>query len=355
MKKDILVVEDNRTIRETIIEFLTMAGYQVRAGCNGKEGIEKVHEQIPDLIVSDIMMPVLDGLGMLSILRNDPKTTDIPFIFLTGKDERHFFRSAMDSGADDYITKPFTGDELLRAIEIRFRRSAILKKNLRADIDSLTELMATYDVTKGSMEQLQEDHEKRTYHKKEMVYKEGRQPQFLFYIIEGKVRTYKTHEDGKQLVMNLYTAGDFLGYNAILEETAYRTTAEALEQTELALIPKKDFWNLLNKNAEVQMKVIKMLAKNVTEKEQRLLSIAYNTLRKKVAHTLISLKHKYHTNPMEPFCIELNREDLAAIAGTATASIIRTLTELKNDGILEIDDKDSKIRIIDAEKLEKLL
>ena len=119
--KTILVVEDTDDIREAIAEMLELAKYNVLISKNGKEGIEMAKAHVPDLIVSDIMMPQVDGLGMLHMLRRDPKTEHIPVIFLTSKSERNDLRNAMDSGADDFITKPFNNDELLKAIENRLR------------------------------------------------------------------------------------------------------------------------------------------------------------------------------------------------------------------------------------------
>lgn len=352
--KTVLVVEDNEVIREDVAEILSLANFKVISAINGKDGIEKTFEFMPDLVISDIAMPVMDGLGMLHVLRKDPKTEDIPFIFLTSKSDRNDFRNGMDSGADDYITKPFNGDELLKAVENRFKRVEIMMKKLSPGIKGFSELMAaTEENNKKSLETLPKDHDTNAYQKKQVIYKEGHTPHYLYFVQKGKVRTFKTHEDGKQLVMDLFNQGDFLGYISLLEETAYKETAEAMEDTELTLIPKREFEDLLHKNPSVQQKLIKMLAKNISENEKHLLGIAYNTLRKKVAHALTSLEKKYHTNKNEHFYIDLSRDDLAALAGTATESFIRTLTEFKNEKLVDI--KDNKIEIINDKKLEMLL
>ncbi len=350
--KNILVVEDTADIRESVAEILSLGNYNVEMAADGKEGLDKIHLRMPDLVISDIMMPVLDGIGMLRILRKDPKTEGIPFIFLTSQGDRNNFRAAMDTGADDYITKPFSGDELLKAVENRFRRIAIMQKSLTPDMLGLSELIEAHE---GSLEQLPADHDTNSYQKKQVIYKEGHQPHFLYYIQQGKVRTYKTHEDGKQLVTQLYNEGDFLGYIALLEETAYHETAEAMEDTELTQIPRKDFETLLHKNPDVQEKVIKMLAKNIAEYEHHLLGIAYDTLRKKVANAFMYLQAKYHTDKSTPFVIDMARGDLAAIAGTATESLIRTLGEFKTEKLIKINPRDNKITILDAARIAKLL
>lgn len=122
--KTILVIDDNTDIRENTAEILTLAGYQTFTAENGKRGVEVAAREKPDLIVCDIMMPELDGYGVLHLLKNRPETEQIPFIFLTAKTERGDFRKGMEMGADDYITKPFDDIELLKAIEIRLKRWA---------------------------------------------------------------------------------------------------------------------------------------------------------------------------------------------------------------------------------------
>jgi CRP-like cAMP-binding protein len=298
------------------------------------------------------MMPGMDGYGVLHVLHKDPETQNIPFIFLTSKSERSDFRSAMEMGADDYITKPFAGNELLNAIESRFRKVEIMKKQLSPDLSGLSELMSTLD-NKKTLEDLKNESNTNTYKKKQIIYKEGLHPHYLYYILSGKVKTYKTHEDGKDLVMDLYNEGDFFGYISLLEGTSHKENAETIEETELVLIPKKDFEELINSNPATAQKFIGLLAKNLADKEKQLLGIAYNTLRKKVAEALVSLSKKYHTNKKEPYLIDISRDDLATIAGTATESLIRTLSDFKSENLIDI--RSGKVVITDDKKLENLI
>jgi CRP/FNR family transcriptional regulator, cyclic AMP receptor protein len=133
----------------------------------------------------------------------------------------------------------------------------------------------------------------------------------------------------------------------------YKDTAEALEETELAVIPKEEFDDLLNKNAEVARKFIQLLAQNVSAKENQLLGLAYNSLRKKVAEALVQLQKKYQKTADEKFTIDISRENLATIAGTATESLIRTLSDFRSEKLIDI--KDGGITIINQKKLENLL
>jgi CRP/FNR family cyclic AMP-dependent transcriptional regulator len=137
-----------------------------------------------------------------------------------------------------------------------------------------------------------------------------------------------------------------------LEETVYKDTAEALEETELAVIPKEEFEELLNKNPEVTKKFIQLLAKHITENENHLLGLAYNSLRKKVAEALIMLQKKYKNN-QDDFSINISRENLAHIAGTATESLIRTLGDFRHEKLIEING--IGIKIVNYTNLENMI
>ncbi|MBD2313596.1 response regulator [Desertifilum sp. FACHB-1129] len=123
-KLKILVIEDEELVRENLLEILEVNKFEAIAAINGQEGLQKAQENLPDLIICDIMMPDLDGYTVLTELQKDPLTEMIPFIFLTAKTERDDQRLAMELGADDYITKPCTVTELLSAIAIRLKKHA---------------------------------------------------------------------------------------------------------------------------------------------------------------------------------------------------------------------------------------
>lgn len=120
--KTILVIEDIKGMRENITEILHLAPYKVVQAANGKEGVELARKTHPDLVLCDIMMPELDGYGVLHILGNDPNLSNIPFLFLTAKIEPSDFRLGMNMGADDYLTKPFDDLSLLTAVELRLKK-----------------------------------------------------------------------------------------------------------------------------------------------------------------------------------------------------------------------------------------
>ncbi|MBK8090386.1 MAG: response regulator [Chitinophagaceae bacterium] len=348
--KKILLIEDNDEIRENTAEILELANYKVVTAANGKLGIETALAEVPDLIVCDIMMPVLDGYGVLHALHKNDSVKNIPFIFLTAKTERGDLRKGMELGADDYITKPFSGTELLNAIEGRLKKADLIKEEF-SGLDGVNKLLAAAG-SKDILESLTTDRDVNKYRKKQTVYNEGNRAARLFFIVKGKVKTFKSNDDGKELVVGLYTEGDFLGYVALLEGSSYKETAEAMEDSELAIIPKADFDELMNINPQVAQKFIQLLAKNVADKEEHLLGLAYNSLRKKVADALMSLQRKYKTGDGH-FSINISRENLASIAGTATESLIRTLGDFRTEKLIDI--KEGNIIILNEKKLENLL
>jgi CheY-like chemotaxis protein/CRP-like cAMP-binding protein len=350
--KTILLIEDNDEIRENTAEILELAMYNVFTASNGKEGIEKAIDVKPDLIICDIMMPVLDGYGVLHTLQKNEEIKNTPFIFLTAKTERTDFRKGMELGADDYITKPFDGTELLNAVDSRLRKVELLKKSFSSDMDGVHQLIM--ESTGGDvMKSMVENRSINSYHKKQIIYKEGNHPTQLYYVLSGKIKTVKSNDDGKELVTDLYSVGDFLGHVALLQGGVYRETAEAIDDAEVAIIPKKEFEDLLSSSREVAQKFIGLLAKNIADKEKQLLSLAYNSLRKKVADALVVLKKKYHNGKGDNFSIDISRENLANIAGTATESLIRTLSDFKSEKLIDI--RDGQIVIINDKKLEGMI
>jgi len=349
--KKVLLIEDNADIRENMAEILELASYEVHTAPDGKQGVALAIAKKPDIIICDIMMPVLDGYGVIHMLQKNPDTQNIPFIFLTAKAERTEIRKGMELGADDYITKPFNGTELLNAIESRLRKAELIRLNITPDLQGLNTIISTAG-GKDILKDLADSGNLNQYRKKQTVYTEGHHALRLFYIESGKIKTYKTNDDGKELVTGLYNQGDFFGYVALLEGTAYKETAETMEDSEVAAVPKDDFMHLINSNRDVMQKFVQLLAKNVADKEKQLLGIAYNSLRKKVADALMMLYTKYKGSN-ENYMIDLSRENLATIAGTAKESLIRTLSDFKDEKLIDI--KSGDILILDEKKLRNMV
>lgn len=346
MEKRILIIEDNSELRENLAETLELAGYEVTTAENGQVGVQLAQQQPPDLIICDVMMPKLDGYGVLNILSKKAATADIPFIFLTAKTEKADWRRGMNLGADDYITKPFFKDELLNVINSRLEKSQRLKKKFTPTADGWNAFIRE---AKGfdALRDLSADQRTRTYKKKEYLFLEGDAPRYLYLVKSGQVKLVKTNNYGKEYIIDTCGNGSFIGYTALIGDNDYSFTAVALETTEVSLIPKKDFIDLLYADRDVAVQLIKTLTHNVVEKEDQLLQLAYSSVRKRVANALLQIADKQTDNT-----IHVLRDDLAGMVGTARESVIRLLTEFKQDGGIEIVN--GKITILNRNYLSSL-
>lgn len=344
--KKILIIEDNYEVRDNLEEILELADYQVVTAENGKIGVEKALEEKPDLILCDVMMPVLDGFGVLKILEQKPATVDIPFIFLTAKGEKSDFRKGMNLGADDYITKPFTHTELMEAIEMRLKKSERLKQGFDRTAQGLNAFM---DEARGlkELEKLSDKSIHKTFRKKDFLYQEGSIPKYLYFLISGKIKISRTNDMGKEFISQIHQAGDFIGYTALLSDKKYDENAVVMEDAEISLIPKSDFFLLLHNDKNLAIRFIRILANNAEDKEAQLLSLAYNSIRKRVAEALIKLHDLKSKEDQKS--ITILRDDLAALVGTAKESVIRTLTDFKKEGLIEINQ--GKITILKKDTL----
>src|SRR5687767_10949162 len=137
--KRILVIEDDPAVRGLIVDTIRLKGWQPLEASDGEVGLRTAEEELPDLILCDIQMPKMDGYGVLHRLRENKTTAALPFIFLSGLGEKPKVRKGMESGADDYIVKPFTVQELVGAIEARFQKQAAFKETAELRLNELRE------------------------------------------------------------------------------------------------------------------------------------------------------------------------------------------------------------------------
>lgn len=346
----ILVIDDHDDIRDNIAEILTLAGYDVSTAPNGKRGVEAALHDHPELVVCDIMMPELDGYGVLHLLRKNEATKDIPFIFLTAKTERVDFRKGMEMGADDYITKPFEDIELLNAIEIRLKKYDILQCKYPEGDKGASAMISDLSAS-GTLRMDPATAETQDLTKKMFLYQEGKRPKALYLLRSGKIKAFRINEDGKEYITNLYVPGDYIGYLPLLDNKSYEDTAVVLEDAEVAVFPKDEFLEALYGDVQVATKFIRLIADNVKDKEERLLSLAYGSLRKRVAKGLLDIHGKFTQAGND--ALSISREDIAQYVGTATESLIRTLSDFRGEKLIDI--KDGKIRITDLSRLQNLL
>jgi CRP-like cAMP-binding protein/FixJ family two-component response regulator len=351
MSHKIMVIEDNVEMCENIASILTLGRYQVYTANNGKLGIEMVQQNQPDLILCDIMMPDLDGYGVLHILSKDPATANIPFVFLTAKTEQRDFRVGMNLGADDYITKPFDGLELLNVIELRLKKNDLIKTTFQ---NNITDIDDFFSKTKQlpDFQKLSDHRRSKTYKKKEFVFVEGEQPNYAYFIAKGEVKTYKSNNDGKELITGLHGPGEFIGFVSLLENKPNNESAIALKESQIYMIPQQDFLTLIYTNKEIARKFISMLSSNLYEAENMLLELAYQSVRQRVATVLIKLDGHDEPAQKDQSVISVARKDLSSMVGTATESLNRTLADFKDEGLIEIHDRG--IKIVQRSKLERV-
>lgn len=346
--KKILLIEDNTEIRENTAEILELAGYTVVTAPNGKIGVDLAAKELPDMIICDIMMPELDGYGVLHILSRKPATAAIPFIFLTAKTEKADIRKGMTLGADDYLTKPFDDTELLNAVEARFKKRDMQEKHYASTADGLDHFLDDARQVLN-LRDLARDKKVKSYKKKAVLYSEGDTPLYVYFVKSGNIKGFKAHPDGKELITALYGPNDFIGFEAILENTTYTESAVAMQDAEIVMIPRHDFLILVQSHADISTTFIRMLCKKVAEREKQLVTLAYNSVRQRTAEALI----KSGAMKDGSAAFSISREDLAKMVGTAAESVIRVLADFKEEGIIETEG--GKIRILSPEKLEKVV
>lgn len=350
MSAKILIIEDSEDIRENTCELLELAGYETFAAENGLSGLELARSSKPDLILSDIMMPELDGYGVLRAIENIPELSGTPFVFLTAKAERSDFRNGMDLGADDYLTKPFTGDELLRVIGGRLKKGRIRKSD-QANVD----LSKAFNGTITSFEDLPLQSLNKTvksFRTKDMIYMEGDTATHLYFMISGKVKTYKTNEWGKDYITQIVNPNEFFGHLALFNEGPHKQSAMAMESSEIAMIPRHSFLDLMASNRELAIKFIRLLSDHMEESEEKLLRLAYNSARKRVAEALLFIYRQYNDKDATGFSFPVNRENLSAIAGISPESVSRNLTDFREEKLISTED--GNIRILNFAGLTKL-
>jgi len=351
-KKKILIIEDDTILRENTAETLELANYEAITAVNGREGIAKVRSEKPDLILCDIIMPELDGYSVIQILSADPATSGIPFIFLSAKSEKEDVRKGMALGADDYLTKPLDESDMLSAIEGLLKRIVLLKRPVISTSEDLGEYMDHISEL-SAIKELYKDRNPRQLKRKEIIFKEGDEAHYLYFVCKGKLKMYKTHPDGKEYTTELLDVGDFFGFLAIMENRTYTENAEAIEDSVICRIPREDFDQLVRKDRDVAHAFIKLITRELYEKEKKMLSLAYDTVRKRTADALLELLTKFGKEGSgKNFVMNVPRSDIASMVGTAVESVIRTLSDFKEEKLIKITGK--AIEILDEDGLKNI-
>jgi len=340
MKKKILLIEDDAIVRENTAEILRLANYQVQTAENGKVGIEMASLQRPDLIICDILMPVLDGFGVLQIVLRNEELKRIPFIFMSAKTDHSDLRKGMDLGASDYITKPFEESELLSAVETRLK--------LRESFEEENKQNSKKEVIYNDLKKYLQNKPVFSYTRGSTIYSQDNLGKDLFYIINGKVKTYKFNDQGKELITGFYNDGDYFGFTSFSENKTYNENAQSVKQTKLIKLAKSEVLFLINQNPDFSGNFMEVLISSLEAMKEHLIHMAYDSVRKKTADCLQELLPAENRDPV----IEISRTDLASLLGIAKETLIRTLKELKEEKIIETSKK--FIRILDLNKLKAI-
>lgn len=349
MKKKVLLIEDDKIVRENTSEILGLANYSVKTAVNGKVGVELAKTFLPDIIICDILMPVLDGYGVLQIISKTPELKNIPFIFLSAKTHQKDLRKGMELGADDYINKPFEESELLRAIEIRLKRVKGFEQK-KISIDSTVnaqkfELNGIKDIDKFLSK-------KRVYNYKkgETIYCNDNLSNHLFLIKNGLIKTYKVNEFGKELNTGFYTNNEYFGFLSFVKATSHFENAKAITATRLYKIRKDEVTSIINNNHHVIYNFIDLLADKLIDSNEKLILLAYGSVRKKTALTLLNLLKKFPVKSGNE--IFISRQNLANSIGVAKETLTRTLHDFKKEKMIDFSLKG--IKIIDKKSLQKI-
>ena len=348
--RKVLLIEDDSVLRENTAELLELSDYEVLTASNGKKGVKAAKIYLPDVIVCDIMMPELDGYGVLKKLSKEESTMHIPFIFLSAKTEKEDIRKGMNLGADDYLTKPFEEKDLINAIESRLARAAILKElespvkvyenHIDDDIKTIHEFKNYLD----------DNGEEIKFSQGEEIYREGGNVHMVYLILKGIVKTHKLDENGKELITGIFNADEFFGFSSFTANEIYEEYATAMEDSTLVGVNKEKLIAVLQENHGLALELMHVLAESLTDAKQQLLEMAYGSVRKKTASTILKfadkLKQDKHGN------MHILRSDLASVAGMATETLIRTLSSFKKEGLIAMEDHN--IRILDEETLSRI-
>ena len=292
------------------------------------------------------MMPVIDGYGVLENLSSDEKTKQIPFIFLSAKTEHKEIRKGMDLGADDYLTKPFEESDLMSAVESRLAKAELLSRML--DITSNNHGVSDDELlTLNELKNFFDDNgEIVNFEESETIYEEGSRSSMIYLILKGLVKCYIVDADGKELITSLHRADDFLGFSSFLNNTPYQESATAIEPVALAGISKDSLKEILKKNNNISLELMELFTENISVFKAQLLQMAYSSVRKKTAQTLLQFAEIMNRNTEDP--IKISRNDLASVAGIATESLIRTLSGFKKEGLIDIEGRNIHIKELKA-------
>lgn len=341
----ILVIEDHFEVRENLQELLELCNYIVISAPDGERGIELALSRQPDLILCDITMPGIDGFEVLANLCQHPESADIPFIFLSARTEKQDIRKGMQLGADDYLTKPFEEEELLKAIQVRLHKSHLTRPSMPISCEGLDSFLFQAKKEGGIQLETEVLTGIQKFGPGEMVFRENEIPEYLYFVASGKIRTYQPGQPSSQLLSTVFEKGSFLGYDALIRGTAHQHCAEALEPSEVSLISKNDFFLLLLHNRTFSVRFIQLLANRVREQEKQLLNMVQLLSQKAVAETILSLYPSFARAENDAIPLEAVQSKVSV----ASLNFALALRHFDNQKVISLVPEG--IRLLDKQKL----
>ncbi len=191
------------------------------------------------------------------------------------------------------------------------------------------------------------------YQKGQTIFNEGNSPTGLYCINKGKVKISQAGSEGKEQIIRLAKDSDILGYRALISGEAYSATASVIEDSKICLIPKTVFYEIIQNNSDLTSSIMKLLANDLKDAESKITNIAQKPVLERVAETLLMLREYYGLEDEDKSLnITITREEIANIVGTATETVIRLMSELRKEGLIELEGK--KIRILKSDALLKI-
>jgi CRP-like cAMP-binding protein/ActR/RegA family two-component response regulator len=344
--KTVLLIEDDLTLLANTKELLELYNYKVWYAQNGEIGVNLALQTNPDIIICDMIMPVLDGNGVFEKLFANKATRDIPFIFLSCKSDMNSMKKRMSLEVCDHILKPFKIRDLIKLIEKKLVKPSNFDQNTTKKSYPFSEPLRI-----NSLDQLREFFKKageiQAFSKHEVIYRERKNADSIYFVEEGLLKTHRMDEFGKELITGIYKTGEFLGFYSFKNLSSYPETASALENGSLYRLSIKQFQEILSGSHQLTLELAQLQSENLAVLRSHLLEMAYGSVLKKTTNTILKFVDGAQDNLLE--AIKISRSDLASIAGISTESLIRSLSLLKKEKLIDIEGRN--IKILNLEEL----
>lgn len=321
MNSKVLIISKDAQFLNKTAAFLSLSNFSITKVSTGTKAIEVAKSLSPQVVVCSHHLPDFNGEQVLCLLREDEFLRGVIFIGLG--DDQKLFRQYMNLGADDFLPQPVDKTLLLNTIKLKLQ----LLKSREEKPFAVKYIIDQTDTVRNELADFAV--EEQTLKVGEYLFQNGGAARFLFFLREGRIKTSLLDDKGNELLTNLFTTGDFIGFKPLIEEREYLKEAVALEDCVLDKIPSSSVFNILLNEPKITKGLLLNLSKQYTETEEDLLSIAYSSVKKRLAHKLIQF-----CDEQKVLNFKIAREDLANMLGTSTETAVRALTDLKKEKLV---------------------